>query len=377
MTNAISRKTLIALAAIAGLAVTAAAAVFFGIFSVERRVGYFAPVWDPDGRHVYVLERETRGVVWGFGWENFSPPASSYVSSDRLSLQRLDSETSEIETLEAFEGSPVQGRVTKHYRGRIFGSVAARLAPRDDGVEFQIRLDVPRVPSSEQWSLRGTWAAGRPSGAEWSDESSGSMTAPEEVLADGVEVMTVPGYESFPAAVLAVDADGEYRVLLQAPAFAELYPEGVPPEKIEERSNRWTIQRAQDFRFVKEKLVARFLAQGLGEGEASLRAYAEMEARGYLPKSPRLVATRVESLPDDVRVFEVTEGHFRVGLFQDIGSALATPGIEVETATGTYLKYGDDDLGPRLRAWREDGHDRFGVRSEGRLYLLEVRRFDR
>jgi hypothetical protein len=99
-----------------------------------------------------------------------------------------------------------------------------------------------------------------------------------------------------------------------------------------------------------------------------------MEERGYLPKSPRLVATRVASVPDGVRVFDISEEHFRAGLFQDIGSALATPGIEIETGTGTYLKYGDDELGPQLRDWREAGNDRFGVRSEGRLYLLEVQR---
>ena len=48
----------------------------------------------------------------------------------------------------------------------------------------------------------------------------------------------------------------------------------------------------------------------------------------------------------------------------------------MRTGTGTYLKYYDDELGLRLKAWRNDGNDRFAVRTAGALYLLEVRRFD-
>jgi hypothetical protein len=49
----------------------------------------------------------------------------------------------------------------------------------------------------------------------------------------------------------------------------------------------------------------------------------------------------------------------------------------VKTGTGTYLKYYDDETGPRLKAWRAAGNERFAVRTGGRVYLLEVRRFDR
>jgi hypothetical protein len=48
----------------------------------------------------------------------------------------------------------------------------------------------------------------------------------------------------------------------------------------------------------------------------------------------------------------------------------------VKTGTGTYLKYYDDETGPRLKAWRADGNERFAVRTAGQVYLLEVRRFD-
>ena len=78
-----------------------------------------------------------------------------------------------------------------------------------------------------------------------------------------------------------------------------------------------------------------------------------------------------------MRVFDIPNEYFRVGLFQDIAAAIAAPGQQVKTSTGTYLKYYDDDVGLRLKAWRNAGNDRFAVRTEDALYLLEVRRFDR
>ena len=124
-------------------------------------------------------------------------------------------------------------------------------------------------------------------------------------------------------------------------------------------------------------LAAKYQAEGLNEGAATLRAYDAMEEMGYLAKSPRLVATPLEAPPAEVRVFDIPAEHFRVGLFQDIAAAIAAPGQQVKTSTGAYLKYYDDELGPDLNAWREAGNDRFAARTGGALYLLEVRRFER
>jgi hypothetical protein len=361
---------------VAGIGMSIAAVGWIGLVSVERHVGFFAPVWDPDGRHVYLIQRETRGITWGMGWEHFTPPAWVYVLSDRLGLQRLDSETGRVEVLEAFDGSPLQGRVTRHYRGRIFNSVSARVVPGEGGIDFRVKLNVPRVPTSEQWRLAGTWATGRPSHATWASEWGGNTAAPDAVLMGGVELITAPGRESFPAAVLAVEASGRYRILVQNDEFDALHPGGVPADRIAERSNRERIEHGREFRRVEADLVARYRREGLSEGEALLRAHADMEETGHLPKDPRLVAKVVTAPPVDVRVFDIPEEYFRVGLFQDIAAAIAEPGAEVRTGTGTYLKYYDDELGPRLKAWRDAGNDRFAVRSGARLYLLEIRRFD-
>lgn len=132
-----------------------ALAQLIGIFTLERHRGFFAPVWSADGQQVYYLERDTRGLVWGFGWEFFTPPASAYVISDRLTLRRLDIASGKSELLERFDGSPVVGRVTKHYRGSIFNFISARIEPGGQGIDFLVRMDVPRVPMSDP----GPWPA--------------------------------------------------------------------------------------------------------------------------------------------------------------------------------------------------------------------------
>ena len=375
-------KLLIGLLSAGTVVVVFAFAQLIGVLAVERHQGFFAPVWAPDSEHLYLIERNTLGLVWGLGWEFFSPPANSYVISDRLTLGRLDIASGQLDVLERFEDSPVTGRVTQHYRGRIFNTLSARIVPGDRGpgdqsAEFVIRMNVPRVPRSETWALTGSWAPGQPSNAQWSEKWAGNTGSPDEVLRNGVELMTVRGKEAFPAAVLAVEADGSYRVLLQNGDFDDLYPDGVPPTQIAERASRERIERGREFRRVKTELTAKYTAQGLNDNAAALRAYDEMEELGILAKSPRLVATALSAPPADLRVFEIPQEYFRVGLFQDIAAAIAAPNQEVKTSTGTYLKYYDDELGLRLKAWRNAGNDRFAVRTAGLLYLLEVRRFDR
>jgi hypothetical protein len=358
----------------AGFIIAIGTAWLIGLFSIERHQGYFAPIWDRDGQHILLIQRETFGIVWGLGWEHFSPPASTYVISDRLSLRRFDTRTGKQEVLEDLHGSPVQGRVTRHYRGRIFNFISARVVPTEHGLEFAVAMNVPRVPTSEQWALKGRWTSDRASGARWAAEWAGNTAPPDAVLRDGVELITVKGREGFPAAVLSLGRDGGYRVVLKTDAFAKLYPDGVPARQIAEASNRSRIERGREIRRVNKEQVARYMAMGMNDGEAQLRANDALEELGYRPKGPRLVATVLGETPDDLRVFDIPAERYRVGLFSDIAKAIARPGAEVKTGTGTYLKYYDDETGPLLKSWRRAGNDRFAVRTGDTLYLLEVRR---
>jgi hypothetical protein len=372
------KKIVIALCAGAAFA-AALGAWAAGLLGYEHHSGYFAPVWDERGESAYVLKRETAGFVWGLGWEHFTPPATSRVTSDRFELLRLDPQTGAVELLRSWEESPLLGRNLDHYRGRIFNYISAKLEPLGEGVELLVKMDIPRVPQSEQWSLRAQWepSGGQESGEAqggWKQTYAGPAPAPDAVLHDGRELVTLPGPEGFDAAVLLVEEDGSHRVLLRAPSFRSRYGEGVPDALVAERSNRARIERARDFRRVQEELVARLRAEGLNEGEATLRAYDEMKELGYLPRDPTIVATELERAPEGARVFQIPELYLRSGLFQDIARAIEQPGREVKTSSGDYLQYGEDRLGPRLREYREAGNDSFVVEVEGRLYLLETKR---
>jgi len=351
-----------------------AAAAALGLVTVERHTGFFAPVWDAEADGIYYVERDSFGIAWGFGWEHFSPPAYSYVVRDQFRLRHLELDAGQPVILGQWSTSPVEGRVTRHYRGRIFNAVSARVEVTADGASYLMDMSIPRVPSSEQWSLQGTWFAATGATGAWRQEWAGYAAGSDEVLVRGVELLTVPGRESYPAAILAVSADGDARVLVHNRHFEGLYPDGVPAGLIAERSRREEIERARDFRRIEDKLVARYKAEGLNEGAAKLRAVEEMEELGFLPKRPRLVASPVDDVPPDTRVFEIPADYFEVGLFQDIAAAIAAPGTQVDTSTGTYLKYYDDELGPRLKHWRDEGNDRFAVRTGGRTFVMTVSR---
>lgn len=346
------------------------------IASRENYFGYLAAVWAPNGRYVFVLSRETSGTVSGFGWESFTPPARVSVNSDRLQLLRVNAETGETEILHEFDGSPLVGRSTGHYRGRIFNYVSAKLEADENAVRYVAQMSIPRVPSSESWQLAGEWSEQGVTDSEWRENGARSTATPDSVLLNGVEVLMVPGEESFPAAVLLVEADGTYRVLLKSAAFDRLYPAGVPAGLIAERSHRSGIERSRELTQVQTELVSRFIAEGMSEGEAMLRAHDEMVDLGYFARPPQIVATAVSAEPDGLRVFEIPGSYFVSGLFQDIAAAIESPGQEVAASTGTYLKYYDDELGPELREWIESGNESFVVRSEGALYVLEIRRYD-
>lgn len=346
------------------------------IAGLERHSGYFAPVWDGPGKGIYFIQRDTQGSVRGMGWEHFSPPASTNIKSDEFSLRYLDAQTGEVEVLQSWSGSPLMGRTTKHYRGRIFNSLWVRIDPSDGAVDFVIRMNIPRVPRSEVWFQSGTWRRDAPAQPVWTGKHHNHAGINDAVLTNDLEVMAVPGPESFPAAIITIDAEGNHRVLLKSAEFDAFYPDGIPVRRIAERSHREMIERGRTLKQARTRLVAKHLAAGLNEGAAKLQASEDLEEMGLMPKRPRLVAQSIDGAPDGEKVFDIPPEYFKVGLFQDIAAAIARPGDLVDTGTGTYLKYYDDDVGVRLRAWRQDGNDRFTIRTDGKLYRLEVRRFD-
>ncbi|MDX9768314.1 MAG: hypothetical protein RBT51_13305 [Ectothiorhodospiraceae bacterium] len=369
------RRTRIASILVA-LTLLAAVLVFgqwSGLMAVEHHRGVFAPVWDADGRHVYFVEREASGVVLGFGYEMISPPALTVVMQDRIALRRLERSSGRIETLRQWDDSPAVGRWVRRYHGAILTSFSASLDATPAGIHYRMRMDIHKPGLAESWGLTGDWIEGAAQAAAWRPGPPGLRGTPDHALVNGREVLALPGREGFPAAIVEVTAEGTVTSLVNTPAFADLYAQGIPPQLIAERSQRAGIERRRELARVRAESIAGFEAEGMTRIEAELAAIDHMEDLGHYPKSPRLFASIVERAPDDLPTFTIDPMEFRVGLLSDILKAIESPGTEVHKHIGRYVRHRDYDNSERINAWLEQGHDQFVVAHENRLYLIELR----
>lgn len=355
--------------------------------SVYRVEGYYGPVYAPDHHAVYFVQRNVVGLVWGLGLEFFTPPARVHTLRDYLTLRSVSLDRGSTETLFAWTSSPLVGRRISQYRGGLFGHVWTTIGFSETGaVQAALRMDIPTQPSSEQWSTE--WSADEPrrAGVEagaWNRGGRPSSLREANVLSGDWEVSTLRGRQALPAAVVAYNhVTRETRVLARSGEFARLYPDGPPVAMLEQQSRRADIERVQRITRTHESLVAGFLAQGLSEGTALLKASKEMQRLGYYPKTPTLTAHLVaEPSPGasstegaDVPTFDISEMEFTVGLFHDIAEALATPGTAVDKSSGNYIIHRDYATSARLNEVLSAGVTTFRVRTRGRLYELRIDR---
>ena len=105
--------------------------------------GYFAPVYSPDGQHVYFVERRTSGTAkekrtgdFFFGSSTFDV----FTAKDTFSLKRLHVQSGQIEELVRLSPSPIEGRRYEGIHG-AFQYPDARLRFTKEGqLEFKVCL---------------------------------------------------------------------------------------------------------------------------------------------------------------------------------------------------------------------------------------------
>jgi len=141
-------------------------------------------------------------------------------------------------------------------------------------------------------------------------------------------------------------------------------------------SRKADLERLEEFKRVSAELVAKFRAQGLSEHAALLRSHDDLEERGYLPRSTRVVAARLASdapAPAGLPLFEIADAEMASGIFPDLERALASPGVEIRKSMGRYIVHSDYDTSGRLNAYLDGGGREFLVRFKGARYRVEVR----
>ena len=371
-------------AAIWVLLLLAAGLAFFLLSQTLREEGCYSPVYSPDGSEVFFIARETSGLVLGFGFECFSPPAHVFVWKDRFTLLRLRVEDGSVEIAETWPGSPLERQWLRTYRGRLFTVPSTRLQWDDQSrLQYRVRLRTPRQPTADHFFLSGEWRSTgeeSPDSNTWQQgwtETSGDNESP---LSGEWEVMPARGEQAYPCALVAHNAaTSESKVLLATPTCDRVYPAGIHFSDVAQFSRRKQIERIRLLKSTRDELTHQALAEGLTEYEASLKVIDQMQELGFYARPPQLVAQvlrrqqarALEQQGALQPLFSITEMEFRVGLFQDIERAVKAPGTEVERS-GRYAIHRDYSNSQKLNRFFESGVMLFYVETQGRTYSLRV-----
>lgn len=327
---------------------------YSGLLAFERYSGFYAPTWDLYGKQVFYIQRDTLGVIRGPGRiadKNAAPAIRAWVLSDQISLRRLNMEDGRVEILRQLDETPASGRILHTYRGHVFGPLRAQINVRDGGLDFMARIDLP----DESGAMVQSPAAAMYQGG-YSDNP----------LAGDLELMVVPGRESFPAAILAVRPDGSHDVLLRNRQFDRLYPEPLPAAVLQQWSRRRQVEQQREVERHVADLVREYRARGLSDTEIEQALLAE----GYIPVGVRMIASRVDAPEPGERVFDIDIGTSESGLLVDIRRAIDAPGKVIVRQRPDHITYQDDATGQELDEWLAAGNRSFIIRSQDRHYRL-------
>ena len=351
---------------------------------LQEHEGYFSPVYSPDGTAVYFIHRESQGLVTGFGWESFTPPAHVFVWKDRFSLRKLDQASGAVETLHRWPASPIENRRLRTYRGRAFTYPRTRLSWVEGAhLEYKISLSIPVQPSAEQHYVSRMWNNVENRLIEEGDWTQGwTSTAGDDVspLSGDWELILAKGRETYPCALAAFNSrEQTVQVLLETDVCPDVYPDGIRAADLAPQARRPSIERIQELTDVQERLTQEGLDAGMSEYEASLHVSRRMRDLGYYPKPPQLIARRLGADEaerfrregEQAALFPIEEMEFRVGLFTDIEKATDNPGEEFDKA-GKYIIHSDYTTSQALNAYLGSGPKTFHVERRGEVYEMTI-----
>lgn len=344
-----------------------------GILTMERHVGYFGPALSADGQSVWYFQRNASGLALGMGWEHFSPPARVFLRKDELFLRRYDRQTGQVETLHHWPTTPLRGQKLHHYRGRILGLLGSRIRVKNkQQVDYAARMALLRVPSSQIWSLSGTWTEKNSTRPEWVATDTSLAGLSEPIVAGPLEVMAVRGEEGFPTAIVLLDHDQrEVEVLLHNETFDRLYPNGPQFTVLLEFSRKAEVDRLAEMHQTYEELKAKYRAVETNEGAALLAAGREMARLGWWPTPATIIAQEVKEFPAGLRVFTIDPQELRVGLFPNIQQAIAHPGTPAPHRSG-YVRHRDFTTSEELNAFLATAPEAYGLRISNHRWLIRI-----
>ena len=338
------------------------------IFSLDRAQTFHSPVFGPDGKKVFYIERNSGGFSWGPGMEFITPPASVIITRDEFAIKKVDIESGTKSTVHVIN-VPHKG-VRKEYRNRLFGIPSAELIWEGNRLAYKIGLDVlPDGPNSriKEWS-RGfwdpdsavtetsTWAQVHDTAHPWHD---GTLFGDLEVI----------NYKET-AILLKEKGRNVHRIFLLSDT-SRLSEAEILDADLKWHSHRERLERINNVKETRARLMANYISSGLSEGDASIRTSDDLESMGLIPKGPKITAEKVIMMSGDIAEFKISDEEFRVGLFQDIEKAIKSPGTETDF-WGKYVRHSDFDTSRKINLWLGKGNKSFYVRASGGFYLMTI-----
>ncbi len=345
--------------------------------------GYFAPVYSPDGHYVYFVERSTNATGIQTNVTDFlsAPQYDVAVAKDTFTLKRIQVANGQIEELNVLPPSPIEGkRYEKIYSP--FHVPNARLKfTEGHQLQFVVCLSVDQKPSDKEYLSSGVWAGGSAALTEVWKESYCQMSGYDEwPLFGDWEVFAVRGQPFLPAAIAAYNhVTRDVRVLVKNEDYEAVYPNGVPLQYFVDNSRRSMMERDQAMRRTHKELMQKYKSTGMGEVQALLQTGKDMQRLGYYPKTPKIVAHRLDRAEtvaarrDNDAFFKIAKGEMESGIFPDIEKAIARPGEEIDQSDGYHI-HRDYSTSARLNKFLEAGNTRFYVEYLGNTYELTIKR---
>jgi hypothetical protein len=197
----------------------------------------------------------------------------------------------------------------------------------------------------------------------------------EDSVREQAEVVTVPGPECYPTAIVTIDhVNDSFETLLASADFEEEYPDGLTSEIVFAESQKTEIDRLKKMRAAYAEAIEKYRGQGLPEGEAILRANKDMEERGYYPATPTMMAKPVEAVRSDQPLFEISDKELEAGIFPDIDAAIGSPGLRVDKDMGHYVTHSDYETSRKINEYLDTGATTFQVRARGRVWEIAIDR---
>jgi hypothetical protein len=290
------------------------------------------------------------------------------VLSDRFALKEMDLEGGMMRTHVTWSMPRKQSWIPV-YRNYLFGIPKVEIETRGDCARVQCTVGETEYPTTVYHSqtLFRNLRTGRPVDQSAYDRKPENRLWHEHLLNGKWEVLS---YRYRTILLERFDNGVSVERIVLRDTAREALPEERLLADLEYLRRRPSLEKLDQIRRKRAELIESYRHDGQSDYQAELNASDDLEEMGLYPRTPRLVAERINPPPDETAVFPISDMEFKVGLFQDIDAAISSPGKKFRF-WGSYVRHRDFDTPERLNAYLE-GNDAFVAATSRGCFLIKI-----